>query len=82
MPGSSPRTDLQRLMAKLGRLGYLIFSSRVIQNSGNENFYPILLLKKHYSQFWVPNNSGSNIPNLPEFSENNTLHKISITIDI
>ena len=44
------------------RLGYPIFSARVfrvIQNSGNENCYPILPPKKHYPQIRVPDNSGS-----------------------
>jgi len=73
------------LEIKLEHSGYLIFSGRVIrviQNSGNENCYPILVPKKHYSQFRVPDNSGSGIPDLPEFSKNNTLYKISIAIYI
>ena len=48
--------------AKPGRSGYPIFSGRVIwviQNSGNENCYPILPPKKHYPQIQVPDNSGS-----------------------
>ena len=60
------------------------FSGQVIQNSGNENCYPILVPKKHYPQFRVPDNLGlgSGIPDLPKFSKNNTLHKISIAIYI
>ena len=51
-------------------------------NSGNENCYPILVSKKHYSQFRVSDNLGLGILDLPEFLENNTLHKISIAIYI
>jgi hypothetical protein len=69
-------------LGKPGHSGYPIFSGRVIQNSGNENCYPILVPKKHYPQFRVPANSGSGIPDLPEFSKNNTLYKISIAIYI
>jgi len=70
-----------------GHSGYPIFSGRVIrviQNSGNENCYPILVPKKHYPQFRVPDNSGSGsgIPDLLEFSKNNTLYKSSIAIYI
>jgi len=49
-----------------GHSGYPI---RIIQNLGNENCYPILVPKKHYPQFRVPDNSGSGIPDLPEFQK-------------
>jgi len=57
---------------------------RVIQNLSNENCYPILVPKIHYPQFRVPDNSswGSCIPDLPEFSKNNTIYIISIAIYI
>jgi hypothetical protein len=47
------------VLSKPGRSGYLIFSGRVIQNSGNENSYLIFAPKKHYPQIRVPDNSGS-----------------------
>jgi len=85
-PHSRCHNDLAgpHLGFKPGHSGYPIFSGRVIQNSGNENCYPILVSKKHYLQFWVPENlcSGSGIPDLHEFSKNNTLHKFLIAIYI
>ena len=58
-------------------------------NSGNLKFgqwklLPDISPKKHYPQFRVPDNSslGSCIPDLPEFSENNTLHTFWIPIYI
>jgi len=57
-----PFGDCVSVGAKAGRSGYPIFSGRVIrviQNSGNENCYPILPPKKHYPQIRVPDNSGS-----------------------
>ena len=61
-PSPEVRTLGHALYNKPGRSGYSIFSGqviRVIQNSGNENCYPILPPKKHYSQIRVPDNSGS-----------------------
>jgi len=72
-------TNTYTVSIKPGHSGSPIFSGRVIQNSGDENCYPILVPKKHYPQFRVPDNSGSGIP---EFSKNNTLYKISIAIYI
>jgi hypothetical protein len=63
-----------------GRSGYPIFSGRVIQNSGNEKCYPIFTSKKHYPKFWVPDNSGLGIPNIPEFTEKSKLQKTFIAI--
>ena len=66
-----------------GRSGYPNFLGRVvrvIRNSGNGKRYPNSAPKKHYPQFWVPDNSGlgSGIPDIPEFTENSKLHKISV----
>jgi hypothetical protein len=47
---------------KAGHSGYPKNSGRVIRvvgNSGIKNCYPIFVLKKHYSKFRVPDNSGS-----------------------
>jgi len=42
----------------------------------------MLVPKKHYPQIRIPDNSGlgSSIPDLPEFSQNNTLYKILVAI--
>jgi len=80
-----PLHSVHVLHCKPGHSGYLIFLGRVIriiQNSSNKNCYPILVPKSHYLQFRVPDNSGSGIPDLPEFSKNNTVHKFSIAIYI
>jgi hypothetical protein len=70
------------LVTRPGRSGYPIFSGRVIQNSGNKNFYLIFTSKKHYPKFQVSDNlgSGSGIPNIPEFTGKSKLHKTFIAI--
>jgi hypothetical protein len=57
---------------------------RVIENSGNENCYP-KLLPDISQKITLPgisgtHNSGSGISNLPKFTENDKLHKISAEI--
>jgi hypothetical protein len=41
----------------------------VIRNSGNEKHYLILALKYYYPKFWMPDNLGSGIPELPDIQK-------------
>jgi hypothetical protein len=55
--------------ARPGRSGNPQSSGRVVQvfkSLGNENCYPKTAPKNHYPQVWVPANSGSGIPDIPE----------------
>jgi hypothetical protein len=62
---------------KPGHLGYPIFSGRLIRNSGNENCYPICVLKKNTTRkFGYPiiRIRVRVLPDIPKFMENNQLH--------
>jgi hypothetical protein len=59
---------MNRHTRRPGRSGYQIVLGQIIQNSGNQNSYPILVLKT-LPEIQVPYNSdlGSGIPDLPKF---------------
>jgi hypothetical protein len=61
--------------------GYPICSNwviRVIQNSDNENSYSILVSKKHFTKFWVPDNLGSSTPDLLEFTKKSKIYNFRL----